>query len=583
MGSIKLNIQFKQRFISFLLILGFPSVGYAETYEQVSRSLVRFDEQSVQADAVVHYLESLDAPGLDLRLPLQLTDEIHPEFKKRLLGVIQQIPLIFGQNVLFQDVFHLIYSIEQRRNAWIEGNSTSSYRLRYPSGGEVQMGVKAVYPHLRTPSSSSSIQLYLKKENSVLDYESSGRKRFYEMTAYPNGFQVVDVELNSKRSKYFPGEGRIYQRIVAALNRSGYSSGDQAGIAEVFYSIPHSLIQKKYDQDLKTYLSSEEGLALPLAHRLSLMAQIANGLRFLHELGIVHGDIKEENILVERLDSVPSQSAPVRIVLADFDLAFLPENLIDLHENRPISGTLRTLAPELQRIRNHSRSPGGSDASKWIGSSSEEQLSNALKSDVFALGTVAFKLLKKAYPSWYIRCDEGVLAASGYERFLQCKEDEIEKYLHSQSRRLYLYFIDHLLSVSVDQDPSQRISSSQFYDGLQYLQRRSNSGNQNSSPELTLGDALARYAYLGVRSLSGGTSPEGLLSGNTVGSYFLTLDKIAGKVAGGFVPSDRLFFHLYYLDRAGVVQNKILMDLDSRDPSSLSEGLDFLKKLGTIR
>ncbi|KAJ7589942.1 kinase-like domain-containing protein, partial [Mycena floridula] len=92
-------------------------------------------------------------------------------------------------------------------------------------------------------------------------------------------------------------------------------------------------------------------------NRLLLTLDIASGLEYLHEQGIIHGDLKGLNILVT--------SAPVRACITDFGLSNIIASQIPelTSDNRSSTqgGTLAWQAPETMRHINPSKSTRESD------------------------------------------------------------------------------------------------------------------------------------------------------------------------------------------------------------------------------
>lgn len=80
----------------------------------------------------------------------------------------------------------------------------------------------------------------------------------------------------------------------------------------------------------------------PRASRLDLASDIVNGLYYLHQLGLLHGDLKSANVLI---------SDSCNACLADFGLASL--NPVEnstvklMTENTSVHGSIRWMAPEL--------------------------------------------------------------------------------------------------------------------------------------------------------------------------------------------------------------------------------------------
>lgn len=74
---------------------------------------------------------------------------------------------------------------------------------------------------------------------------------------------------------------------------------------------------------------------MELRQKLKLLCDVATGLRYLHSQGIVHGDLTDNNILVD---------VNGRAVLAEFGLSFRISELTGCY---PVTGAVRWMAPEL--------------------------------------------------------------------------------------------------------------------------------------------------------------------------------------------------------------------------------------------
>ncbi|KAJ6521959.1 kinase-like domain-containing protein [Mycena vulgaris] len=116
---------------------------------------------------------------------------------------------------------------------------------------------------------------------------------------------------------------------------------------------------------------------------LSLILDVALGLEHLHNKGVIHGDLKGDNIFV-----TPSR----RACIADFGLSSIITSVSSVqftYSSKPTQGgTIRYQAPELHR-------GGHSD----------------LRSDIYAFAAVAYELLTRTPPFPDLRTDGAVVTA----------------------------------------------------------------------------------------------------------------------------------------------------------------------------
>ena len=101
--------------------------------------------------------------------------------------------------------------------------------------------------------------------------------------------------------------------------------------------------------------------------RLELLSQLALGLQHIHDCGVIHRDVKPDNILVSN-DS--------RVVITDFG-----HSTTELNSKDHLKGTLQYLAPEIYELKQEISVRGS-----WT-----------TKSDVFSFGVVAFELLHRPF------------------------------------------------------------------------------------------------------------------------------------------------------------------------------------------
>jgi len=107
--------------------------------------------------------------------------------------------------------------------------------------------------------------------------------------------KTINMELAQDEMKEY--EARFYQEAKAAggLNHPNiviiYDIGKSGNIAYMAMELLHG-------KELKTLMS--KATALPVAYAVDVAAQIAEGLGYAHEHGIVHRDIKPANIMIVR-------------------------------------------------------------------------------------------------------------------------------------------------------------------------------------------------------------------------------------------------------------------------------------------
>jgi hypothetical protein len=151
-------------------------------------------------------------------------------------------------------------------------------------------------------------------------------------------------------------------RILAGLNHPSVIKAHDLVVADGEYALVLDLVN---GEDLRRRLRA--GGPLPPAVAADVVAQIADALGYVHECGIVHGDIKPSNILV------PVDGSPVR--LADFGIArrtpdFGGEPARDQAGQRATHATPEYVSPEV--VEGESPRPAA---------------------DVYALGVVLYELL----------------------------------------------------------------------------------------------------------------------------------------------------------------------------------------------
>jgi tRNA A-37 threonylcarbamoyl transferase component Bud32 len=122
--------------------------------------------------------------------------------------------------------------------------------------------------------------------------------------------KTVGLDLSREESEAF--EQRFYREATSAgrLNHSNIVTIHDVGKSDAVAYIAMEFLQGR---SLREILDS--GVVLPPEKIADIVAQVADGLAFAHENGIVHRDIKPPNIMV--LDSGP-------VKITDFGIALLP-------------------------------------------------------------------------------------------------------------------------------------------------------------------------------------------------------------------------------------------------------------------
>jgi serine/threonine-protein kinase len=139
----------------------------------------------------------------------------------------------------------------------------------------------------------------------------------------------------------FRREARLLAGIkhphIVACHTAGITAGGQSYLVMEFVDGPN----------LKAWIAEHGALAVPAALRLA--RQLASALGHAAELGVIHRDVKPENVLLETPTSTAALAAfPFVPKLVDLGLARMTHEVGDLGLTSPgaVMGTLGTMAPE---------------------------------------------------------------------------------------------------------------------------------------------------------------------------------------------------------------------------------------------
>src|SRR5258707_3667589 len=172
--------------------------------------------------------------------------------------------------------------------------------------------------------------------------------------------KTVNMTLERDGSDKF--EARFYQeaRAAGSLNHPNIVTVYDVGKAGDVAYIAMEFIE---GEELRTLLG--EGKPLPVEKAVSIAAQVADGLSYAHQHGVVHRDIKPANIMV-------APSGPVKIT--DFGIARMRSSG-DLTQTGMMLGSPKYMSPE-----------------QVIGKRADHH------SDVFSLGVILYEMLTGATP-----------------------------------------------------------------------------------------------------------------------------------------------------------------------------------------
>lgn len=169
--------------------------------------------------------------------------------------------------------------------------------------------------------------------------------------------------------------------------------------------------------DVRKFVAAREG-KLNLESGEVFLSQTAEALDFVHRVGIVHRDIKPDNILVIN---------EKEIRLADFGVAVLPGETASMKDLQAGVGTMSYMAPEVI-----------------------EGISYDKRSDIYSLGVSFYELFSGIHP----------FEKAPLIKQLEVREDKNVPPLHAIAPQVPLY-ISNVIMQAISYDPARRFSSCQ--------------------------------------------------------------------------------------------------------------------------
>jgi eukaryotic-like serine/threonine-protein kinase len=139
----------------------------------------------------------------------------------------------------------------------------------------------------------------------------------------------------------FQQEARAAARLSHSSIVAVYHFGREQGLLYIVMELVPGLSLGKYIQQL-----AGRNQVVHLSETVLLMAQVADALGYAHRKGLVHRDVKPDNIIVKRLDHPERPGEPpLRAVVTDFGLVKLLEGGVQT-ESGEFMGTLAYVSPE---------------------------------------------------------------------------------------------------------------------------------------------------------------------------------------------------------------------------------------------
>jgi serine/threonine protein kinase len=155
-----------------------------------------------------------------------------------------------------------------------------------------------------------------------------------------------------------------------------------------------SIVMELMDGDLLCFMNERlrdnRTLKFPftILEAVDIMLQTAEGMLYLHEKKVVHGDLKSHNILVKSIEEIDGEH--VFIKLGDFGLSKTKESSSTYSTQTPNTGSTRWMAPEWM-----TSGPGEVRAKS---SDHGWELRYPFKADVYSFGMVSYETLSGKQP-----------------------------------------------------------------------------------------------------------------------------------------------------------------------------------------
>ncbi len=143
------------------------------------------------------------------------------------------------------------------------------------------------------------------------------------------------------------------------------------------------------DGNLTDYLKAK---ALTSNKKVNILAQIADGMQFIHKHRIIHKDLKPDNVLIKNFDS-----EELIVKITDFGLAYpMLENEQTATLSLSFGGSRAYMAPELLKVQ----------------LTGDHSIKRDYKVDVWSFGVITYKVMKGEHPFKFVEVTTTFNAAS---------------------------------------------------------------------------------------------------------------------------------------------------------------------------
>ncbi|MDX2301587.1 MAG: protein kinase [Microscillaceae bacterium] len=293
---------------------------------------------------------------------------------------------------------------------------------------------------------------------------------------YPTKNAPGSPETKARKLKACENFERHHKSLMLEINEKCGSGGNLVFTVDFFRS--ESKYYKVTEKVDVASLSIREISSLPLSSRVLILKTICHSLNVLHKAGIVHGDLKPDNILIKE-----TKTHNYTAKLIDFDNSYFSGNPPEIIEE--LVGDMVFYSPELAGYIQEDTRIQGKDLTTL--------------SDVFALGLLFCLYLKGSLPEfdqekYHYACvavRNGVRLVSAYSDLPPELNALIEKMLISDytKRPTVAEIFDGLKSLNIQEDedktPTHPLNKALLKGGLSSKTKESPLESSEDPPPLT--------------------------------------------------------------------------------------------------